>query len=118
MKHPNPEIQKNQEKFLEECPEDQKIFHERLFRIGNTTIAYHQHALNVSNKTQEIYFKEWLEGLPSHISADMREKGLQKCKTMLPFTRYVNERNDIGMEEFMKEHLSEEDFNYYKEMGK
>ena len=33
---------------------------------------------------------------------------------MVPFTRYVNERTDIGMDEWMKDHLSSEDYKNYK----
>ena len=37
---------------------------------------------------------------------------------MIPFTRYVNERNDIGMRDWMQEHLSPSDFNYWQELSK
>lgn len=35
------------------------------------------------------------------------------CKGILSFTRYVMEKNDIGMDEWMKKHLSEDDYNEY-----
>lgn len=44
----------------------------------------------------------------------MRRLGFEGCKTMVPFTRYVNERTDIGMDEWMKDHLSSEDYKNYK----
>jgi hypothetical protein len=44
----------------------------------------------------------------------MEEKGFEYCKNVLPFTRYVNERSDIGMDDWMKEHLSEDDYKMYK----
>lgn len=34
-------------------------------------------------------------------------------KNMIPFIQYVNERNDIGMDAWMRENLSEEDYAYY-----
>jgi hypothetical protein len=48
----------------------------------------------------------------------MRMLGFEACKTMIPFTRYVNERNDIGMRDWMQEHLSPGDFNYWQELSK
>jgi protoporphyrinogen oxidase len=51
--------------------------------------------------------------LPANIKKDMKLKGFEACKMMLPFTRYVNERQDIGMGEWMKHHLSAEDYEYY-----
>ena len=65
-----------------------------------------------------MYYKEWLEDLPPNISRHMRMLGFEACKTMIPFTRYVNERNDIGMRDWMQEHLSPSDFNYWQELSK
>lgn len=45
----------------------------------------------------------------------MKEKGIDYCRNAMPFTRYVNERNDRGFRDWMKEHLSEEDYRYYIE---
>ena len=36
---------------------------------------------------------------------------------MISFTRYVNERTDIVLEEWMQELLSEEDYNAFKTAG-
>ena len=118
MKHPNPKIQKNQDDFLEKCPENEREFHARIFRIGNATIYYHRLADCANDTTLRLYFREWLEGLPVHIREDMERKRWEKCKTMLPFTRYVNECSNIGMDEWMKEHLCEEDFAYYKKQSR
>jgi hypothetical protein len=65
---------------------------------------------DIDEKTLIKYYEEWLEGLPHNIKVDMQKKGYNACKTFAPYTRYVNERTDIGMDEWMKEHLSEEDF--------
>lgn len=118
MKHPDPKYQKNQEDFLKQCPEEQKEFHERFFRIGNAAFVYHQHATSVPDQVAGKYFQEWLEGLPDNIRRDMQKKGFEACKTMLPFTRYVNERTDIGMDEWMKMHLSNEDYAAWRDMGR
>jgi hypothetical protein len=109
MKHPDPKIQANQESFLKQCPDEQKEFHESLFRIGNAAYIYHQQA-GIGNNISEEYYQEWLDGLPDNIKKEMQKQGFEACKTILSFTRYVNERSDIGMDEWMKNHLSEEDF--------
>lgn len=113
MKHPNPEMQKNQENFLNQCPEKDRAFHEQLFRIGNAAYVYHQQA-QTENKVTEEYFYEWLEGLPQNVRKVMENKGFEACKSVLSFTRYVNERSDIGMDDWMKKYLSEDDFNAWK----
>lgn len=118
MKHPNPKIQSNQAEFLKQCPEELKEFHERLFRIGNAAYIYHQQSRSVNDKISKEYFQEWLDGLPDNIKKDMKNKGFEVCKTMIPFTRYVNERSDIGMDEWMKNHLSDDDYNFWLDTGK
>lgn len=116
MKHPNPDCQESQAEFLRNCPEEQREFHERMFRIGNATYIYHQQVESLNDKELYPYYLEWLEGLPAHISADMKNRGFEQCKFALSFTRYVNERKDIGLDEWMKEHLSEEDYKFTKEV--
>jgi len=113
MKHPNNNIQKKQEAFLKNCPEEERAFHAALFRIGNAAYIYHQ--LGTGRiENLKLYFEEWVQGLPPSISEDMKRQGFERCQSMLPFTRYVNERNDIGMDQWMKEHLSEEDYKTFK----
>lgn len=115
MKHPNPQIQQNQEEFLKQLPEEERSFHAALFRVGNAAYRYHQLAntTEINDKTLQLYFREWLDGLPINIRISLEEKGFEYCKTTMSFTRYVNERQDIGMDEWMKEHLSEDDYKQW-----
>ena len=116
MKHPNKQQQQNQADFLANCPPEQREFHARLFRIGNATYRYHQLAASVKDEIPEEYYFEWLEGLPEPIREDMKKKGFEACKSILSFTRYVNERRDIGLDEWLKNNLSEEDYNYHQSL--
>lgn len=111
MEHPNKKQMENQKKFLAELPEDQREKHARLFRFGNTAYIYHKKADEF--EPTETDFQEWLTGLPKNIRNDMEILGLELCKGILSFSRYVMEKNDVGMERWMKEHLSEEDYKEY-----
>jgi hypothetical protein len=111
MKHPNKEQQDNQKKFLAKLPKDQREEHARLFRFGNASYIYHQEAEEL--EPTETDFEEWLTGLPENIRSDMRNRGFESCKSIISFTRYVMEKNDIGMDEWMKQHLSESDYKEY-----
>jgi uncharacterized protein with NAD-binding domain and iron-sulfur cluster len=113
MKHPDPQIQKNQKDFFSRCSGKDREFHALIFRLGNAAYIYHQLAFNASREFSEMCYSEWLEGLPPNISEAMKRKGFEGCKTILPLTRYVNERKDIGIDEWMKENLSENDFKEY-----
>ena len=64
-------------------------------------------------KKMPALFDEWLNSLPSKIAGIMKSRGFEQCKTVLSFTHFVNEHNNKNMNEWMKEHLSEEDFAYY-----
>lgn len=113
MKHPDSTCQKYQEEFLKNCSDEDRELHAKLFRIGNASYVYHQLAFTTSEGILEEYYNEWLQSLPTNISADMEKRGFDACKSMFSFTRYVNERNDYGMQAWMKEHLSESDYEYY-----
>lgn len=118
MTHPDPSCQKKQKDFLEQCPEEEREFHARFFRYGNAAYRYHQLANAPKNEDSlKLYYEEWLLGLPPNIAANMEKKGFKACTTMSPFTRYVNERTDMGMDEWMKDHLSADDYEYYKELN-
>ncbi len=111
MEHPNKEQRENQAKLLEQLPEEQREEHERLLRFGNAAYIYHQEAQEL--EPTEMDFIEWIEGLPKNIGVDMEKKDFEECKGILSFTRYVMEKNDIGMGEWMKRNLSKEDYEAY-----
>ncbi|GAB4043392.1 hypothetical protein [Spirosoma jeollabukense] len=67
----------------------------------------------------QIYFEEYLEGLQHEgLRRTMIREGLDKAKNSFPFRRYVLERHDIGMDEFLRMNLSAEDYAYHVECGK
>jgi hypothetical protein len=114
MQHPNKEQQENQRKLLAQLPEEEREEHARLLRFGNAAYIYHQEA-NKFEPTKKD-FEEWLIGLPENVRKDMKNKGFEECKGIFSFTRYVMEKNDIGMELWMKEHLNESDFKAYQKL--
>ena len=116
MEHPNSKCRIAQAEYLSRLPEEERENKARDIRIGNASYIYHQQAVPIQENRLIMYYKEWLEGLPPNISRHMRMLGFEACKTMIPFTRYVNERNDIGMRDWMQEHLSPSDFNYWQKL--
>ncbi|WP_162055797.1 hypothetical protein [Pontibacter pamirensis] len=44
----------------------------------------------------------------------MAAKGFERCRTVLSFTRYVNEKNDVGQEEYVRGLMGEEEYEEYK----
>ncbi len=54
VKHPNEEMNRNQEQFIASCPPDQGRFHELMFIHGNITFRYHSDAQRYY-PTQEDY---------------------------------------------------------------
>ena len=62
-----------------------------------------------------IYFEEYVEGLPDDgLRRSEKEAGLDKVKNRYPFRRYVLERHDIGMDEYLRIHLSAEDYAFHR----
>lgn len=110
MKHPNPIIQKRQRDLLLQCPVDEREYFETFLRIGNACYVYNQLAYDTSPAFLEMCYHEWLEILQPKIREAMEEFGFDYCKNMFPFTRYVNECKDVGLKEWLKQHLSAKDF--------
>lgn len=110
VKHPDDLCNQEQEKLLQVCPESMRRYHELLFTYGNITYRYHQLA---AKEVSEELWLEWLEGLPVKIRKEMKEKGFGGCKTILSFTRYALERNDEGMQEYVKRNMDKDDYLEY-----
>jgi hypothetical protein len=106
VKHPDEKCNQAQALFIANCPDEQKRYHELVFCNGNATYQYHQHA-DEFNPTDKDY-KEWLQGLPPNVKKDMIERGFEQCRSILSFSRYVNEKNDVGMEEYVKNLMGKE----------
>ena len=111
VKHPEEKINLNQEDFLRNIPENDKEYHSILFSYGNAAMLFYSLPIE---PTQQDY-SEWLNGIPQeNIKNDMKAKGFEFCKTSLPFSRYVREKNDIGLDRFIMDKMGEELYNKYK----
>lgn len=96
--------------FLRQLPDAvTQAYHARLFRLGNATYRYQQLA---QSEVTEDDFHHWLAGLPEQIRAVIEREGFEKNKEALPLRRHALERRDVGYDEFMRQHLSSEDWAY------
>ncbi|MFD3003597.1 hypothetical protein ACFS7Z_24785 [Pontibacter toksunensis] len=116
VKHPDEKYRKNQEEFLDSCPPEDRRFHALMFTYGNITYRYHLRSTEFIPSLQDYY--EWLEGLPDDMRLAMRQLGFGVCKSAPSFTRYVMEKNDVGLEEYIRQHMDAEDYAAYKAMRK
>jgi hypothetical protein len=116
VKHPEEKCNISQAEFLANCPADQRRFHELLFSYGNSAYIYHQQGKDFEPSKHD--FEEWLEGLPENVRKEMQNKGFESCKNMLSFTRYIMEKNDVGMAEFIKQKMGSEDYAEYQSLIK
>ncbi len=110
-KHPDPNSNILQEKLLASLPDSQK--HAQVLFFSYANAVCHYHARSTDFKPSETDYQEWLEGLPEPIQLDMKKKGFEGCKTVLSFTRYVMEKNDIGQDEYVKQLMGEAAFNEF-----
>lgn len=114
VKHPLESCNVEQEKLIADMHRDEKMFNELMFSYGNASYRYH--AISKNFKPTIGDYTEWLSGLEPGIKKVMEEKGFSGCLGILSFTRYVNEKNDIGMDEYVKNLMGVEDFNSYMEI--
>lgn len=114
VKHPVERCNAIQAAFLEQCPADQRRFHELFYTYANISYRYHEQTREFVPTLQD--YEEWLEGLPENIRKGMREKGFEGCKNVLSFTRYVLEKHDIGLEEYIKQNMDPVDYAEFREL--
>jgi hypothetical protein len=115
VKHPDPERNKHQEELLASLPPAMRHYHELMFTYGNITYRYHQEAKNF--KPTEEDWQEWIEGLPENMRNAVQKEGFEKCKSILSFTRYVNEKHDVGLDEYVRLHMDVEDYQEWQTMN-
>lgn len=108
VKHPDNECNISQNKLLETLPPESRENQALLFSYGNASYKYH--ALELEPTIQD--YNEWIEGLDEPVKKGMQGLGFEKCKGVLSFTRYVREKNDIGMEEFLKNEMGNDYLKY------
>ena len=83
---------------------------ERLEFIGKIAVQYYN---QVKFNPTQIDFKLWIESLKEPMKSDFKKQGLENCKGVLNFKRFILEMNDFGMDEYMKEKLSKEDYEFW-----
>ena len=85
---------------------------EQLILIGKVAMEYYSQPIN--EQSAHLYYSDWLESLPEPIAKDMKKQGYEFCLQTLNFKRFFHERNDRGMEEYMRENLTEEQYQFWK----
>jgi len=86
---------------------------ERMLRIGMVATKYHN-GDGIKFEPSQQDWEDWLGGLPERAAVIFRKDGFEKGILALPFRRFYMELNDIGFEEYMKKHLSVEEFAIWK----
>jgi hypothetical protein len=84
---------------------------EDLIKISKTFTDYYKQ-LNPEDLTEEN-FKLWIESLQEPMRTAFNKKGLRLCKGVLNFQRFILELNDLGLDEFLKENLTPEEYSFY-----
>lgn len=112
MEHPERERREEQKDILERLDGDERELQARLFRLENAIHIYHSLAAEELDPDERDY-DQWLESLPERKRVKMVERGFEECKKKPSFRRYVMERNDIGLEEWLRRNLSEDDYEHY-----
>lgn len=84
---------------------------ESLLRVATATISYYKQ-LDAKELTQKD-FTLWIDSLEEPMKGAFNKKGLDECRGVLNFQRFILELRDIGLDEYLKERLSPEDYLEY-----
>lgn len=84
--------------------------------IGKIVLGYYDQLITRDLTKQD--FDDWIESLQDPIRSHFKAKGLDGCREVLNFQRFILETQDRGLSEYLKERLTEEDFNYWTAQNK
>ena len=82
-----------------------------LLRIAKVNTEYYKQ-LNSEELTQEE-FKLWIDSLKEPMRGAFNKKGLQDCRGVLNLQRFILELRDLGLQEYLKNNLTEEEMSYW-----
>jgi len=114
VKHPDPKCNQQQEAFMTSCLQQHRRFHELLFTHGNIAYRYHSKAHKFEPIEQD--WNEYLEDCQTGFRKIMVDMGFEQGRRVLPFTRYVIEKKDVGMDEYVRRCMDPQDYAAYMEM--
>lgn len=113
----DPELRRRQKAYLEKQEEKYRRADELIFSYGNASVLYYKEAkMAISEESFKDYLSALREYGDNKIADHFEAQGFEKSKGAIPYIRYVNEKQDIGMEEFIKEKLGEKLYNEYKSL--
>ncbi|MCE7061967.1 hypothetical protein [Dyadobacter sp. CY343] len=113
--HWDPVLQARQAEALAALPQQHRDEMAFMFRTGNvSSYYYNEHA---AEPTQDD-FDDWLQGLDSVLANMFQIEGLERNRQSLSLRRHAAERNDLGLDQYMKQYLLEQDYNRWKEIHK
>jgi hypothetical protein len=89
---------------------------DRLQTINKTVLDYYSQLK--SKELTEEDFNLWIDSLPEPMKSAFKSKGLNQCRGVLNFQRFILELQDNGLEEYLKNELKEEDYSYWRDQSK
>lgn len=84
---------------------------DKMITIGRVVRGYYDQLTAKDLTKQDFYL--WINSLHDPIKSHFMAKGLEGCREVLNFQRFMLEMQDKGLNEYMKERLTEEDFSYW-----
>lgn len=111
IEHPQEHFRKAQVSFLSKLQGQERKSQYFLFCIGNACYRYYQQANQAEITVDDFEF--WLSGLPIDKANKFREEGLKEHRDHLALHRSINERKDLGLDEYLKNILKPDDFEAY-----
>ena len=81
-------------------------------KFSKAITEYYKQLDSSSISIQE--FNLWIDGLEEPMRKYFKAKGIESCRELLSLQRFILERRDIGLDDYLKERLTEEEFIAYK----
>ncbi|MFD3002618.1 hypothetical protein ACFS7Z_19765 [Pontibacter toksunensis] len=112
VKHPEPSRNTAQEIIIKQFPEEERRLHELFFSYNNASYIYHLEP--PEQEPTHLDYEEWLAELSEPIRKALEIRGVEECRLLPDFIRYINEKRDLEEEEFICSLMGRENYQEYK----
>ncbi len=92
------------------------LWEDYIFRFGYWCKRYYDQPEGEDATPEE--FDDWIASLDEPMKSKFRRDGLEECRGVVGFMRFVNECRDMGMDEFLEKNIRAEDWDEYLSLKK
>ncbi|SDM72015.1 hypothetical protein SAMN05421823_1217 [Catalinimonas alkaloidigena] len=109
VKHPDPDCHQEQVALFALAPSHERARRALVFTLSNLKVRYLHRTVSYDPTLKDYY--AWLAELSAPLRTHMSSLGWEGCQDQPTFQHFVQQRHDLTLDDYLRQHLSEEDYH-------